>query len=259
MPTETEGGWLSPRSSGRSSARAQGQRPLADPHVLLGRRRRHGQRGGVDLEQRQHAGLVGGDDLGDVAFLVAGHGDENGGRLVGEVEGAGDDEAVGGDDQPGGRADALADLLAVRPGGDQLGAAGGFDLDHAGRDLGDGGLGGLFLQVVEVLGGGRQSAQGNGGERQEGKSPGHGNGPLLGLGIAQLAWQPVAIHRIPTGLRTLGLLDHFGTVFIGSFKTISIVLSLSPRRTSSWTRLPGRSRLMMSLKFLTLPTCSPST
>ena len=35
--------------------------------------------------------------------------DEDGGRLVGEVEGAGDDVAVGADDQAGGRADALAD------------------------------------------------------------------------------------------------------------------------------------------------------
>ena len=43
---------------------ADGQRGLADFHVGLGRRRRHGQAGGVDLEQRQHARLVGGDDLG---------------------------------------------------------------------------------------------------------------------------------------------------------------------------------------------------
>ena len=75
----------------------------------------------------------------------------DGRRLVGEVEGAGDDVAVGADDQAAGRADALADTAPRPPAGDQLGAAGRLDLHDARRDLLDGRLDRLLLQVVQVV------------------------------------------------------------------------------------------------------------
>src|SRR5262249_999434 len=73
----------------------------------------------------------------------AGDGDEDRGRLVGEVEGAGDDEAVGRDDQAGGRASAAAQQCLLV---EQLGAAGGVDLDDARGDAGGGGRRRLLLR-----------------------------------------------------------------------------------------------------------------
>ena len=85
---------------------------MADLNFALRRRKRERQRQVfrldlLKLQQRQHPRRVGGYDLGDVA-LLARHGDEDVGRLVGEVERAGNDVAVRRDDQAGRRADAFA-------------------------------------------------------------------------------------------------------------------------------------------------------
>src|SRR5207248_2967932 len=113
------------------------------------------------LQQREHPAVVMGDDLGDEPGRPAGDGDEDVGRLVGEVERAGDDVPVGGDDQPGGRADAAADRGAGRPAGpcrrrdDHLDAAGRLDLDDARGDAGGRLLHRLLDRLVEVRGGRR--------------------------------------------------------------------------------------------------------
>src|SRR5262249_36756117 len=118
---------------------ADGDGGLADLEVARLDRLRHDELARrLDLEQGQHARLVGGDDLGDVALLVVGHGDDDRAGLVGEVERAGDDVAVLADDHAAGRADALADLGALGAGGDDLGAAARLDHDDARGDPLDG-------------------------------------------------------------------------------------------------------------------------
>ena len=153
MPTLTEGIW----STWAGEGAADGQRRLSDAHLALGRDDGHRQFAvdADELEQRQHARLIVGHDFGDVALLVAGHGHEDRLRFVGEVEGAGDDVAVGVDDQAGGRAGAQTEAggTAGPPltDGHQLGAALRLDLHHARRDLAHRGLDGLLLQLVEIV------------------------------------------------------------------------------------------------------------
>ena len=72
--------------------------PLANLQICFGRHGGHGQAGGVDFQQRHHAGVVRGHDLGDVTLFSAGDGDEHAGRLIREIEGAGDDVTIGLDD-----------------------------------------------------------------------------------------------------------------------------------------------------------------
>ncbi len=133
-------------------AAPDGDGRLADLDLALGHGRRHHQvLGAFQLQERQHARLVGGDDLGGVLLLAAGHDHGDGGRLVGEVEGAGDDVAVGADHQAAGRADALADARPLGPGVDDLGAAGRVDLHDRRGHAGHGGLDGLLFHVVQVL------------------------------------------------------------------------------------------------------------
>ncbi len=136
---------------------AQHQGGLADLDLGLGRRRRDRQAAFLDFEERQHARLVGGDHLGRVALLLAGDRHVDGGRLVGEVEGAGDDVAVGADDDAAGRPESVADHGAAGP-AHQVGAALRLDLHHAGGDLGHGRLDGLLLEVAEVVVGPRPGA-----------------------------------------------------------------------------------------------------
>src|SRR5205809_912709 len=89
-------------------------RPAASPSA-------RGGAGGGGLEEGEQGGVVHGHELGVVALLVPGDGHEDGDRLVGEVERAGDDVAVRGHDKAGGRPDALANLRPGGPGADEVG------------------------------------------------------------------------------------------------------------------------------------------
>ena len=103
---------------------AHGDAPLADAHFRCGADLGHRQRlVGLDLQQHDHAVVVGGHQLGRLARAV-GQPHEDRGRLVDEVERAGDDVAARIDDQPGGRARAEEHPI------DPLQAADGFDADH---------------------------------------------------------------------------------------------------------------------------------
>src|SRR5438105_3711715 len=110
--------------------------------------------------------MVRGLELADETLLVAGHAHEDLLRLVGEIEGAGDDVAVRGNDDTGSGPDALADLPAAsgRTYRNHIGAAGGLDLhDPRPRRL-DSRLDGLLLKLVQVGGADAGSAQ----ERDQG-------------------------------------------------------------------------------------------
>src|SRR5439155_14739132 len=132
-------------------------------------RRRHRQAGRVHLQERDHARLVGGDDLGDEPLPAAGDGDEDGGGLVGEVEGGGDDVAVGGDDEAGGGADALTHLGAGAGADDGgFGAAGGFDLHDRRGDVCGRRAQGLLVGVVDGVGGLVGERRGGGREAGDG-------------------------------------------------------------------------------------------
>jgi hypothetical protein len=73
---------------------SHGDRPLADHHLAARHHRRDGQfLVGVDFQQHQHPRAVASDDLGR-GSLAAGRGDQNRGRLLDEVERAGDDVTV---------------------------------------------------------------------------------------------------------------------------------------------------------------------
>ena len=90
---------------------ADGDRPVAGADLVDRRRLGHGQRlVGVDLQQHEHAVGVAADDLRG-PLLAVGQPHEDRRRLLGEVERAGDDVAVGGDDQA--RRRALGERLAV--------------------------------------------------------------------------------------------------------------------------------------------------
>ena len=56
---------------------AQGHRPLADLHLLLGQRRWHRQARRIDFQQRQHPCLVRADGLSHKTLIGARHGDEH--------------------------------------------------------------------------------------------------------------------------------------------------------------------------------------
>ena len=113
-----------------------------------------GQSSGIDLEQRQHARLIGRHDARDepVASARDGHHDRR--RLLGEVECTRNYVAVGIDNQAGRRADAFAEAhAAAAPHPNHFGAAGRFDLHDGRRDALTGRLERLLGGVVEGVGG----------------------------------------------------------------------------------------------------------
>ena len=89
MPTLIDGGWSVSGSSVRPSASAHWPTSTS----FFGNAAGTGRSFASIFSERQHPRLVGGDDLGDEPLRPAGDGDEDVGRLVGEVEGTGDDVA----------------------------------------------------------------------------------------------------------------------------------------------------------------------
>ena len=98
----------------------------------------------LDLQQHDHAGMIGGDQFGRLPHAV-GQPHEDRGGLVDEVERARNDVTARVDYPTGRRAGAEEHPF------DRFQAADGFDADHRRRDAGNGRLeGGLLLQVHVV-------------------------------------------------------------------------------------------------------------
>src|SRR5262249_8599489 len=110
-------------------------------------------------------------------------------------------------DDAAGRSEALADDGAAWPGADDIRAAGCFDLHDDGGDLLDGGLDGLFLDLVKVVGAGRgQRAgrkQGNGSPDQGSKSRQHGNNPH-GITVS-ISARAILVPKLRLGTHTAKL------------------------------------------------------
>ena len=129
---------------------------------------RHRQRlVGLDLQQHDLAVVVGGHQLGRLARAV-GQPHQDRGRLVDEVEGAGDDVAVRIDDQPGGRPGAEQHVFTrSRPPMVSMRTT-------PGRHAIDGGDERLLLQRIQVVAGRRRRGStgrksGEAGQRCEGR------------------------------------------------------------------------------------------
>ena len=127
---------------------ADGDGPLAGAHFGERRHGRHGQVGNaVGLEQHEHAAVIGGDEFCRRLF-AGGERDEDRRRLLGEIERAGNDVAVGRNHEAGGGAVGQDGAF------DRIEAADRANLDDGRRDGFSGCLEGGFFAGFE-RGGGR--------------------------------------------------------------------------------------------------------
>ncbi len=191
------------RPFGARPRATESSRRLPDVNLALGAGNRDTQPAGVDLEKREHAGLVRGDDSRHVAILLARQRDEDGGRLIGEIERAGNDVTVGRDDQTGRRAHAFADPLAPAP--QNVGAAGGLNLDDTGSNASDRGLHCLALKRCQVFI--RRSCREDE-ERQRRRTPPRRSGSIRSIGIASVRFLYDDILRPTNPKRQRGIQDH---------------------------------------------------
>ena len=168
---------------------------------------------------------------------MAGHGRKNRRRFIGEIEGAGNDVAIRRNHQPRRRTRTFANLAGARA--DNIGAAGGFDLHHAGSYLQDDRLHGLFVLCFHAGAGWADKyelANGNQASVPRRKRP-----------------KQRTMNNTP---RTL---NHFFAMLGGTANFNSMVVNLSPRRTSSLKVVPGPALSTISRNSLMLVIFSPLT
>ena len=144
-PTRADDAHRDVRAIGAERA-AHGDGPLAGADFIGGRIARHRQIGhAADLQQHEHPAVVGGDQLGRRLF-AGGERDEDRRRLLGEVERAGKDVAVGRNHEAG--RGAVGEQRAV----DDVEAADGANLhDRRGDGFGGGLEGGFFAGCERVV------------------------------------------------------------------------------------------------------------